>query len=56
MEFDKYRKQELYTKATLIGIFLTIFAGFASRIRFKTKKRKELVLKPFDLVLLSLST
>lgn len=56
MELDKYRKQEYATKLTLIGLFLSIFAGIASRIMLKQKQGNEQKLKPFDLALLSFST
>lgn len=53
-------KQEYLTKLTLIGTFLAIFTAFTSRIQIFQKDRKKVqgnfVLKPFDLLLLSLAT
>ena len=49
-------KQEYATKLTLIGIFLTMFATFVSRLSFWRRERGEFILKPFDLALLGLAT
>lgn len=49
-------KQEYASKLTLIGIFLSIFAAFISRMSVWRRGREEFNLRPFDLVLLSFAT
>ncbi len=49
-------KQEYATKLTLIGIFLSLFTVFASRLGFWRSKNPVVELRPFDLALLGLST
>ena len=49
-------QEEYATKLTLIGIFLSIFAAFVSRMPGRTRREGEVQLRPFDLVLLSLAT
>jgi hypothetical protein len=56
METANYRKQEHSAKLTIIGIFLTIFLGVASRINKDQKEKNKLNIEPFDLVLLGFST
>jgi hypothetical protein len=56
MELDANRKQEYKTKLSIIGIFITIFIGFASRLSEPKNQRQLKSLKPFDLALLTLST
>jgi hypothetical protein len=53
---DPYKKQEYATKLTLIGIFLSVFAGFASKLSKPEQSQKITSLTPFDLTLLGLST
>ena len=48
--------QEYATKLSLIGIFLSVFAAFVSRLSFWRRERGEFNLKPFDLVLLGFAT
>jgi hypothetical protein len=56
MEIDKYGMQEQSAKLTIIGIFMTIFFGVASRVKSSPTGPNQIRLKPFDLFLLSLST
>jgi hypothetical protein len=56
MEIDKYGKQEHGAKLTIIGVFLTIFFGVASRIKSSPTEPSQIRLKPFDLLLLGFST
>jgi hypothetical protein len=56
MDSDHYRKQEYAAKVSLISVFLSVFLGFASRLSSMKYERRLQQLKPFDLVLLSLST
>lgn len=53
---SKPKQQEYATKITLIGIFLSIFGAFVSRLSFWRKGKENYDLKPFDLALLSLAT
>lgn len=55
-KLDKITKQEFATKLTLIGIFLSIFTSFVSRLSIWRRDREDFTLKPFDLALLGLAT
>lgn len=50
------KQQEYATKLTLIGIFLTVFTVFSSQLPVIRKRGDRFSLKPFDLLLLGLST
>jgi hypothetical protein len=50
---NQEREQTRAAKLTLISVFLGVLATFAGRI---VRRDRELVLKPFDLLLLGLST
>lgn len=49
-------KQEYTAKIAFIGIFLSIFAAFVSRLSIWRRSREPYKLQPFDLLLLTLST
>lgn len=49
---DKRQTEQRAAYVTLSGMFMTLFAAFATR----TRRREVLRLQPFDLLLLSLST
>lgn len=50
------KKQEYATKLSLIGIFLAIFTVFSARLPILRRRSEQFSMKPFDLVLLGLST
>jgi hypothetical protein len=56
MELDRYRKQEYATKLSLVGLFLTIFLGFASRLSKPVNTQRLESMNAFDLTLLGFST
>jgi hypothetical protein len=56
METADDRKQEHGTKLTIIGIFLTLFFGVASRLKTSPQEGSKINMKPFDLLLLVFST
>jgi hypothetical protein len=49
-------QQEFATKITLVGVFLSLFAAFISRLSVWRKEQREFSIKPFDLTLLGLAT
>ncbi|MGE5221563.1 MAG: DUF1360 domain-containing protein [Omnitrophica WOR_2 bacterium] len=52
----KSLKQEYATKLTLMGIFLSIFTAFVSKMTVWRPDRKEYRITPFDLLLLGFAT
>jgi hypothetical protein len=56
MRPDNHKKEEFATKVSLIGIFLSLFIGFASRFNSKKAERRLEKMSSFDLALLGLST
>jgi hypothetical protein len=56
MKQDNKRKEEYASKLTLIGVFISLFMGFASRLSRSENRTKLEQLKPFDLALLGFST
>ena len=55
-ELSKSVKQEYATKLSLIGIFLSIFSVFISRMSVWRRNQEEFNIKPFDLALLGFAT
>lgn len=56
MELGRYQKQEYAAKVSLIAIFLTVFAGFASRLSKPEHTQRLKSMNAFDLTLLGFST
>lgn len=54
--FSREKQEEYATKLTLTGFFLSLFIAFISKHSLWDRDGKEVLVRPFDFILLALST